>query len=184
MTFSVKPRLLTTEEYHKMAEVGILTHEDKVELIDGKILEMSPIGSRHAAYVNKINALLIRLIPEEYIISIQNPIIAGPHSEPEPDIAVLQPKEDLYEHQLPMSKEVLLVIEIADSSLEYDREVKQAVYAKAGIVEYWLVNLQDHQIEVYHGPFEDQYRYRELVGKNGTLQFRALGLNIPADRVL
>lgn len=184
MTFSVKPRLLTIDEYHKMAEAGILTQEDRVELIEGKILEMSAIGSLHAAYVNKITALLIRLLPEAYIVNIQNPIIVGPQSEPEPDIAVLQPSPDSYAHQLPTAADVLLVIEVADSSLAYDREIKQAIYAKAGIAEYWLINLMDEQIEVYHDPSEEQYRHRELVGRSGRLRFRALEMEIEAQRVL
>lgn len=184
MTFSFKRRLLTTDEYHQMAEVGILTQEDKVELIEGQLVEMSPIGSQHAAYVNKLNAILVRLLPEKYIISVQNPIVVNTHSEPEPDIAVLKPDDNLYEHQLPGAKDVLLVIEIADTSLDYDREIKLPLYASTGIPEYWIVDLQHRQIEVHHSPLDNQYRYREIVNVSGNLHFHTLSLDIPANKIL
>jgi Uma2 family endonuclease len=184
MTFPLKTRLLTTEEYQQMAEMGILTQEDKVELIEGQIVEMSPIGSQHATYVNKITALFIRLLPEEFITSIQNPIVINLHSEPEPDIAILKPDKNLYIDQLPTAKDVLLIIEVADTSIDYDREVKLPLYAKANIPEYWIINLQEKQIEVYHTPVEKQYRFRELIKAEDELQFLALNLNIPARSIL
>ena len=162
MTISPSRRLISAEDYHRMREAGILTEEDRVELIRGEIFEMSPIGSRHAACVNRIIALFFTKINGKAIISSQNPISINQVSEPEPDIALLKPASDFYAHQLPTPADTLLIIEVADASLQYDREVKLPLYAGAGIPEYWIVNLPAREVEVHRSPMGDRYQFREI----------------------
>ncbi len=132
--------LLTVQQYQRMGEVGIL-REQGIELINGEIVEMSPVGSKHAKVVKQLNRLLNKLLGEKYIISVQDPIVASDFSAPEPDVAVLKYRVDFYGQEHPHGEDVLLVIEVADSSVDYDRTVKLPIYAQSGIREYWLVNL-------------------------------------------
>lgn len=184
MTFPLKTRLITADEYQRMAEVGILTREDKVELINGQIVEMSPIGSKHASFVKRITALFYRFLADQVTISVQDPVIADRYSEPEPDVAILHPSEDDYENHFPTAKDVFLIIEVADSSLNYDREIKLPIYAKAGIGEYWIVNVEARNIEAYHTPVGDHYKFMEVIEVNDNLLFRAFDLSIPAASIL
>ena len=154
--FPITERLLrrfSIDEYHKMGEVGILKEDERVELIDGVITKMSPIGSEHAACVNKLNRLFSTLLPpEDATISVQNPIILDDGAEPEPDIALLKPRDDAYASGHPRPNDVLLIVEVADTSVDDDRTIKLPRYAAAGIPEMWLVNLPDRKIEVYQIP--------------------------------
>lgn len=166
-------KLLNLSDYHKMIEVGILTQSDKVELINGEILHMSPIGTKHTATVNRINKLFSSSFPE-LIVQVQGPVQIPPNSEPEPDVILLRPKANFYEDALPMPNDVYLVVEVADSSLEFDQEVKLKLYAKAGITEYWIANIPKKQLEIYRDPFQDSYRHRTLafIGESvSCLQF-------------
>ena len=156
-------RLLTVEEYRKMAAAGILTEDDRVELLEGKIIEMSPIGKRHAAMVKRLTALFYKLLGNEATISVQDPVIMGEFSMPEPDVAILKYKPDYYEEELPTSSDVLLLIEVADSSYEKDQKVKNAIYAGAGIPEYWIINLERDEVEVYREPSGGQYLQRQVL---------------------
>ncbi len=158
MTVQVLRRRFTVDEYYLMAKVGILKEDDRVELIDGEIVEMSPIGSRHASAVKRLISLLSRHLGQRAIISAQDPVQLGEHSEPEPDIALLRPKPDFYADAHPGPSDVLLLIEVADSSLEYDREVKTPLYARAGIAEVWLVDLVGENLRVYRSPSPEGYR--------------------------
>lgn len=141
----------TVDEYEEMIRSGILREDDRVELIHGEILEKTPVGDLHAACVNRSNRLLSRMVGDAAIVSIQNPIRLA-DSEPEPDIALLRPRDDFYASGRPTARDVLLVIEVSDTTLDFDRDVKGPLYADAGIGEYWIVNLNDHVIEVYRGP--------------------------------
>ena len=114
----------TVADFARMVEAGILAEDDRVELIDGEVRAMGPIGPRHIAIVNRLNALISRQVADSAIISVQNPIQLTDYTEPQPDIAVLRPREDFYAHALPLPADVLLVVEVAESSLEYDREEK------------------------------------------------------------
>ena len=158
MTRLFNKRLINIEEYHKMAEAGILNSHDKVELINGEIIHMSPIGSKHQSVVDKLTYLFNRGLQDKAIIRVQGPIQIKDWSEPEPDITLLKTKSDFYSKQHPKSKDIYLVVEVADSSLEFDKEVKLPIYAKAKIKEYWIVNLIDNQIEIYHTPQDDIYK--------------------------
>lgn len=148
-TFSV--RRFTIEEYHRMGEVGILGEDDRVELIDGNILKMSPVGSQHAACVSLLNRLL-RPVEESAIVRIEDPIVLNDETEPQPDIAVVRFKEKLYADAHPRPEDVLLIIEVAETSLEEDREIKLPRYAASSIPEVWIVNLVENLIEVYRDP--------------------------------
>src|SRR5580704_10507425 len=132
MSVQVERRVFTVEEYHRMAEAGILSEDDRVELTDGEIIKMSPSGSRHVACVNRLNAVLTSAIGRAAIVSVQNPFAVNDYSEPQPDIVILKPRNDFYAHSLPTAQDLLLIIEVADTSLSYDRNVKVPAYARAG----------------------------------------------------
>lgn len=151
-------RLFTTAEYHAMAEAGIFAEDERIELIGGEIVRMTPIGSAHAGCVMSLNRLLNRELSERALLSVQNPIVLDDASEPQPDLALLRPREDFYRGAHPGPADVLLVIEVADASLNYDRTVKLPHYAKAGIAEAWLVRLADASIEVHSSPAATGYQ--------------------------
>jgi hypothetical protein len=159
-------RSFTVEEYHKMAQVGILSEDDRVELLEGEIVEMTPIGSRHAACVNRLNRLFSDRVGAQAIVSIQNPIRLSERSEPQPDLALLKPEPDFYAMAHPGPEDVLLVIEVAETSPDYDREFKIPLYARAGIPEAWLVDLQAEAIEVYRKPSPQGYGEVRRAGRN------------------
>jgi Uma2 family endonuclease len=162
MPVQLAQRLISVKEYHKMIEAGILTPADRVELIRGQIIQMGPVGSKHAACVRKIDALFNKLLPEEQaIVSSQNPIRIPDFSEPEPDIAVLRYREDYYAEGHPGPEDILLIIEVSDATYDYDKQMKMPIYAEAGIPEYWIVNLNTNEIEAYHNPEEGKYLMME-----------------------
>jgi len=143
---------LTVEAYHRMAEVGIFNEDDRVELIEGELILMTPIGPWHSGLVNTLNESLTYRTWGRAIASVQNPIHLGPGSEPQPDFVLLRYRLDRYKSRLPTSDDVLLLVEIADSTLNYDRRIKIPLYARHNIPEYWIINQQDRQIEVYTMP--------------------------------
>ncbi len=142
-----------------MAEAGILHEDDQVELIEGEIVEMTPIGARPFTCVNTLNRLLMRAVGDEAIVSVQNPIRLDEHNEPQPDLAVVRARD--YRRSLPGSEDVLLTIEVADTTLSYDRNVKLPLYARSGIPEVWIVDLGNEVIERHTAPSGDAYRYIE-----------------------
>lgn len=159
-------RKFTVEEYHRLAEAGILGEDDRVELIDGEIVEMSPIGARHAGAVNRIRYYLTPIeVSGRALISIQNPVRLGDFGEPQPDIALLRPRADFYAAEHPGPEDVLLVIEIAETSADYDRQVKVPLYARWGIPDAWLVDLAQDRIEVYRSPSPEGYREVRVVSR-------------------
>ncbi|MEM9837407.1 MAG: Uma2 family endonuclease [Bacteroidota bacterium] len=149
----------TSEQYQKMISVGILTEDDRVELLLGKITEMSPIGKAHAACIRILNDYVYERLYGQYSFSFENPILLPNNSEPEPDFALLTYREDRYASGHPTAVDVLLVIEVADHTLEKDRVVKSAIYADAGIAEYWIINLVDRCIEVHTEPLAADLKY-------------------------
>ena len=162
-------RPFTVGEYYRMAEADILTEEDRVELIAGQIVAMSPIGSRHAACVDRLNGLLHRQPEQAFIVRVQSPIALDAYSEPEPDLVLLRPRADFYAGGHPSAANVLLAVEVADTSADYDREVKLPLYAQAGLPEVWLIDLQKGCIEVYARPQGDAYQQRVEVAADATL---------------
>jgi Uma2 family endonuclease len=168
-----------------MAEAGVLTENDRVELIEGEIIQMCPIGSRHAACVRRAGDLLTRLLAQVVIVSVQNPVHISEYSEPLPDIALLKPRDDFYSRAHPNPEDILLVIEMADTSVDYDREIKIPLYAKAGIPEAWLVNLPKDIIEVYTEPLNGSYQKCRLVSRGEILTTKVLAnLTINVDDIL
>lgn len=154
-----------------MGETGIIAPGCRVELINGEIIEMSPIKSPHAGTVKLLNRLLGKLLGDDVVISVQDPVELGIYSEPEPDLAILKYREDLYIHSHPQPSDVLLIIEVADSSLEKDREIKLPLYAAAGIGETWIVNLRDQQIEVSTEPTSKGYSNNHIYRKGDTIEY-------------
>ena len=163
MTKELNKRLLSVAEYHKMAEVGILSRKDKVELILGEIFYMSPIGSKHQATIERLTSIFSSNFSDKAILRIQGPAQLGKHSEPEPDLLLLKLVEDFYAAQHPQANDVLLLVEVSDSSAAFDREVKLPLYAQAGISEYWIIDLNLHQIEVYRSPAGKIYSSKTIL---------------------
>jgi Uma2 family endonuclease len=154
MTARRVPHRFTVQQYEKMGAVGILNENDRVELIRGEIVAKLTIGSPHIACVNRLNRLLVRAVADRAIVSIQNPIRLA-DSEPEPDVVLLAPRADDYSADKAGPADIFLVVEVADTSLDFDREVKGPLYAENGIVEYWIANLDDRCLEVYRQPRAD-----------------------------
>ena len=176
-------RLLTVDEYHRMGEVGILTEDDRVELIEGELVAMAPIGSEHIAASNSLNRLLVLAVGDRGIVSVGNPVRLNRHSEPQPDFSVLKPRDD-YRKMLPRPEDTLLAVEVANTSLDYDRKVKLALYARSGIPEVWIVNLAANEVEVYRSPVADNYTVVARAGLAATLTIAALlGVSIPVARI-
>src|SRR5215213_4237192 len=149
MSVQIARRHFNIAEYYKMAAAGVFSEDDRVELIEGEIIEMNPIGSRHAACVGRLTKLLERLAGDRVIVWVQNPVQVNDHSEPLPDVALLKPRDDFYAQANPQPQDVLLIVEVADSSVEYDRDIKIPVYAQAGIPEVWIINLPKEIVEIY-----------------------------------
>ena len=173
----VKNFRFNISQYHQMSETGILSENDKVELINGEIIEMSPIGRRHTACVNRLNSVFSQLLGKKVIIAVQNPIILNNLSEPQPDIALLKPRADFYESGHPQPQDIFLLIEVADSSLEYDRDVKIPLYASSGITEVWLVDIYQQVIIVYRYPSENGYRDIQILSRGEKLSILAFPEN-------
>jgi len=152
-------RLFTREEYYRMGEVGILKRSDHVELIKGEIVTMSPMGLRHRAFVFNLHRLLAVRLDERAAIWVQLPIVLTEHSEPEPDLAIYRLREAVpYKERAPHAEDALLVTEVAESSLAYDRSTKLRLYAEAGIPEYWVVDCLAESVDVYRAPDAGAYR--------------------------
>jgi Uma2 family endonuclease len=156
-------RLFTVEEYHRMAEAGILAEDERVELIDGEIVEMAPIGTRHLGCVINLNRLFVTRLGDRAVVSPQNPVVILPRSEPEPDFLLLRQGVS-YSHHRPAANDVLLAVEVADTTVRFDRLVKGRLYARAAIPEFWLCLAADGTVEVYRGPSVDGYAGMTLYG--------------------
>jgi len=157
ITVTVPVRAFTVEEYHRLAEVGILREDDRVELLNGQILNMMPIGPEHGGSVNWLAAIFHNLDRGRWITSTQNPVHLGEHDEPQPDLMLLRPEPTFYRRRHPGPGDVLLLIEVSDSTLLMDRQEKLPVYARAGIPEVWIVNLPERLVEVYRQPANGLY---------------------------
>jgi Uma2 family endonuclease len=185
MSVQIVRRHFNIAEYYKMAAAGVFSEYDRVELIEGEIVEMNPIGSRHAACVGRLTEFLGRSVVGEAIVWVQNPVQVSDYSEPLPDVALLRRRDDFYAQANPGPSDVLLVIEVADSSVEYDRVIKMPLYARAGIPEVWLVNLPKETVEVYTQPLGGEYREIRLIKRGESLSVKSVpNLTIDASAVL
>jgi Uma2 family endonuclease len=157
MSVQMQRRLFTVKEYHLMGEAGILGEDDRVELIEGEIVQMAAIGTRHATCVRRLIRQFRQLPEESAILDVQNPIQLTERTEPQPDVVLLQFRLDYYETAHPMPSEVLLLVEVSDSTIDFDRDVKVPNYARSGIQEVWLWDLEVNCLEVYRNPTANGY---------------------------
>src|SRR3954471_14581118 len=153
-----RPYRFTVDQYHQMGEAGVFRPEDRVELIDGEIIAMNPISDPHAGGVNRLNQAFIERLARRALVAPQNPVRLTLHDEPQPDLAILRFRADFYASLGPRPEDVLLLIEVSDSSVSYDRRVKAPLYASNGIPEYWVVDLGRGQVVVYRDPSPEGYR--------------------------
>jgi Uma2 family endonuclease len=182
MPVEVEKRLINVEEYYKMAEVGILKTDDRVELINGEIYEMSPIGSKHAAIVNRLARQLNILFENEATIGVQSPVRLDNKNEPEPDVSILKYRSDDYISCHPGASDVILVVEVADASLKYDKNVKMPFYASFGIPEYWIVDIDANAIEVFKRPGRTGYGEKQIFKPFDTIDI--LGKTLVVKEIL
>ncbi|MEA5513497.1 Uma2 family endonuclease [Nodularia sp. UHCC 0506] len=184
MSVQLLRRKFSVQQYHKMLESGILREDDRVELIRGEIIEMSPIGTKHAACVNRLVNLLVQLLGKRLIVAAQNPVLLNNQSEPQPDVALLKPRDDFYETAHPQPQDIFLLIEVADSTVMYDREEKIPLYAEANILEVWLVDINAQIVEVYQQPRAAGYQVMQKFTCGQTLSIKAFpDLNITINEI-
>ena len=164
MPVEITKRLFDVNDYHRMAQAGILSEDDRVELIDGEIVAMTPIGPRHNASVNRANRALVTTVGDQAIVQVQGSVRLDRFGEPQPDFVLIRPEPHFYASRLPGPSDIFLIIETAEASLRYDREVKTRIYAQAGVQEYWLVDLDDRSVscstEPRGGAYQTLRQYR------------------------
>jgi Uma2 family endonuclease len=163
-------RPFTVSEYYRMYATGILSEDERVELLKGEVIQMAPVGSRHAACVNRLNSLFAFLAAaQKAVVAVQNPLHLDDYSEPQPDLVLARFRPDYYAAQHPTPQDVLLLVEVSDTSEDYDRTVKLPVYAQAGIPEVWLVDLTRQRLEAYQQPTAQGYREMRWFGPQDRL---------------
>ena len=167
-------RQFTVAEYRLIADAGIFAPDDRVELLEGEIITMPPLGSRHAACVDRLTMLFTRIVGDDVVVRVQNPLLLDDRSEPLPDVQLLRGTPERYVHEHPRPADVLLLVEVSDSSLPYDRGVKLPAYARAGIQEVWIVDLVAERVEVYREPAEASYQSRASLAVDDHLSPGAL----------
>jgi Uma2 family endonuclease len=158
MAVAVSRRRFTADEYQRMGQVGILSREDRVELIDGEIVAKMTIGPRHAACVDRATRAFVTTARDAAIVRVQGSVRLDFFTEPEPDLVLLRPRADYYASAHPGPSDILLIIEVAESSIDYDREIKTGVYARKGVREYWVVDLNENVIWCYTDPDRGAYQ--------------------------
>lgn len=181
----ISRRKLDVVEYHRMGAAGILHEDDRVELIEGELIAMAPIGERHAGTSMTLTTRLVRAVGDDAIVSVGNPVRLDSYNEPQPDFALLRPRPGGYTGRHPGPADVLLLIELSDSTLRFDRTVKLPLYGAHGIREFWIVNLGQGVVEVCRGPRPDGYASVETFGPDAVLAPEALpGLTLRVADIL
>ena len=176
---------LSVDDYHKLGAAGILKEDSRVELIEGELLEMAPIGSLHAATVARLHELFYEQTRNVALVWQQNPVMLLPQSEPQPDLALLRPRADHYAQALPTAIDVLLIVEVSDTTLGYDRTEKLRLYARHNVPEYWIVDLQAKRLEVYREPHARGYSRKLEFDAKDTVSPQAMPqAKIPIGKVL
>lgn len=170
---ALRHHLFNVEEFHRMGETGIFQKDDRVELVEGEIIEMAPIGSRHASCVAGL-VELFGAYQGDALMWVQNPISLDYENEPQPDFALLKPRDDRYANHLPTPKDIFLVVEVAETSFSYDREFKAPLYAKSGIPELWIVDLPEQLLEIHTRPGPEGYEIIRRCSKNEVIRPTAL----------
>lgn len=177
--------LFTVADYHRMLESGVLNEDSQVELLNGEIIKMTPIGPRHAASVDRINDILKTKLGKQAIVRVQNPVQLDDFSEPQPDISLLKRRADFYAAGHPTAADVLVAIEVSDSSIDKDRTVKLPAYARASIYEVWLVDLYEDRVEVHSNPYNGTYQEVRIVQRGQKILSKAFPkLRLKANDVL
>ena len=175
----------TAEEYHRMGEVGILPPDVRVELVDGEIRQMAPIHPPHASIVKRLNSLLAVQLKGIAVVGVQDPIQLDDYNEPQPDVTVLRFRNDYYASQHPTPADVLLTIEVADTSLSYDRDEKMPRYGRAGIPESWLVDVQSGTITVFTEPHAGGYGQQRVLSRGQDIVSESVeGMRLQVDEAL
>ncbi|MFY9974708.1 MAG: Uma2 family endonuclease [Chromatiaceae bacterium] len=159
----VRRHRYTAEDYYRMGEVGILAPDARVELIDGEVIEMTPIGAPHASIVTDLQNRLVPLAGHQAVVRIQNPIHLGRHDEPKPDLALVTPPASKYRTRHPEPPDILLLIEVAETSLRVDRDLKLGIYARFAVPEVWLVDINGRRITRYRDPSETGFRASDVL---------------------
>ncbi len=170
----VRRHRLSVDDFHHMGEAGVLRAGERVELIDGEIIDMAPIGSHHAGTVAFLAKRLERALGDSALVFVQNPLALAAASEPQPDLMLLKPRADFYRGAHPRPDNVLLVVEVADTTLTYDRDIKLPLYARHGIPEAWLVDLENRRLHVFTSPSEAGYLESRSLARPGSLATTAL----------
>ena len=185
MAVEISRRLFTVHDYHKMVDAGILCEDDRVELIRGEVLAMSPIGPRHSAAVLRATQALVRLVGDHAIVGVQGSIRLDEYDEPQPDIYLLRPKVDFYASGHAGAADIFLIIEMADSSLNYDRTVKMELYAETGVPEYWIADIANECVIAYSDRSKKGYRQTRTLQRGSSLTPQLLpACSIPVDVLL
>ena len=182
MTVPVGRKKFTVKEYYKMADTGILKPVDRVELLDGDIITMSPIKSKHAGIVTHLLEILILDLVGKATILSQSPITLSDYSEPEPDIVIAKFKEDRYRSNHPTPSEIYLLIEVSDSTLLIDRKTKKNLYAEANIPEYWIFDVKNKQVEIFRNPVDGKYTDASTF-KTGDLRCGQIDFQLDLDKI-
>ncbi len=178
-------RRISVDEYYAMAEAGILGRDERVELIDGEIITMAPIGDEHRASVDMGNHFLSRYVGDKAIVSVQNHVRLDDYHHPEPDLALLKWRDDFYRYQAPGPEDILLLIEVSDSTLAYDRNVKLPLYARFGIPEVWIANIPARIVETYRDPVDGGYTDSRVYQPGETISPVAFDdVEIPVSRFI
>ena len=178
-------RRFTVAEYYAMAEAGVLAYDERVELLDGDVIAMPPIGDWHASRVKRLNNSMLTPVRGRAIVSVQDPVRLGDNSEPEPDVMLLRWHDDFYEGGHPGPADVLLLIEVSDTTVDYDRNEKLSAYAAAGIPEVWIASRQDRRIESYADPAGDEYATVRHYGAGERIAPRAFpDVMLDVDRII
>jgi Uma2 family endonuclease len=172
--YPVPRHRLTRRDYYRLAEAGILGEDDRVELLEGQLVDMSAIGPRHALAVDALNELLVMAAAGRAAVRVQNPIVLDDNSEPQPDFTLVRRPWDGYPHEHPRPSDIYLLIEVADSSLEFDLGAKLELYASAGIREFWVADLTSNRFLVHRRPRDGRYASVAVVDMSGTVQVEAL----------
>jgi len=183
MAVQLNKRLVSVDDYHLMHKAGILSVTDKLELIRGEILFKSPIGSRHSLLVNRLTTLLFPKIPSSHFISVQNPVQLSEYSEPEPNLAIVQGPMDRFADQHPKANDISLLIEVADSSLSTDQEIKLPLYAESKIKEFWIINIEKEEVEQHSNPDKSTYMERKIYRKGSEIHLKALDIRVSIDQI-
>ena len=165
---------ISVDAYHRMGETGVLAPEARVELIDGEIFDRAPIGKSHASIVDRLNRMLVLAAGERAIVRVQGPVLMGEHSEPEPDLTLLRPRADYYREIAPGAADVLLIVEVSDSTQRYDRRVKVPLYARHGVPEVWVIDLENRLVHFHRQPSGDTYADMSASERPGVTPVAAL----------